>query len=191
MARASSHRRRPLSRSFRTIAPRSTTLRRVTMKTPSLALSLPLIAAASPTVFAQDAVPAAGRPEPRSVLPKQESVETKQVPDEAKPTSDSAATAGEKNGDNSRPPEPMTTPSLPRGSAASVVVGDLGTVEGPVAGTLIESDGLGYDAWQGADRATIEAMLSAVPAATPSATARLLLRKLLLTAAPPPAGRAG
>jgi hypothetical protein len=50
--------------------------------------------------------------------------------------------------------------------------------------------GLGYDEWQGADRATVEAMLTALPAATPSATARLLLRKLLLTAAPPPPGRA-
>src|SRR5262249_48515686 len=49
---------------------------------------------------------------------------------------------------------------------------------------------LGYDAWQGADRATIIAMLQSAPAATPSTAARILLRKVLLTTAPLPAGRA-
>jgi hypothetical protein len=73
---------------------------------------------------------------------------------------------------------------------APVRVGDLGTVEGPVAGTLDESaGGLGSDLWEGSDRALAETILRRVPAATPSPSARLLLRSTMLTAAPPPAGR--
>src|SRR6185437_8100348 len=77
----------------------------------------------------------------------------------------------------------------PRGAA--VQVGDLGTIEGPVAGTLDNSNGgLGSGAWQGSDRAIIATMLQGAPAATPSAAQRLLMRKVLLTAAPAPPGRA-
>jgi len=79
----------------------------------------------------------------------------------------------------------------PRPSIASTVtVGDLGTIEGPIAGTLNGTEGLGYDAWQGADRATIITLLQSAPAATTSAASRILLRKILLTTAPLPAGRA-
>jgi hypothetical protein len=70
-----------------------------------------------------------------------------------------------------------------------VTVGDLGTVEGPVAGTLTEANGgLGPRAWAGMERSVAETVLQQVDAAVPSATSRLLLRKLLLTAAPPPQG---
>ena len=84
-------------------------------------------------------------------------------------------------------PAPVRIPQ--RGVA--VQVGDLGTLEGPVAGTLDNTNGgLGPTAWAASDRAAIVTMLEAVPAATPSAAQRLLMRKLLLTAAVPPPGRA-
>lgn len=71
-----------------------------------------------------------------------------------------------------------------------VSVGDLGTLEGPIAGTLDEAaGGLGYAEWEGSERGAVEAILQHLAAATPSATARLLLRKVLLTPAPPPRGR--
>jgi hypothetical protein len=155
------------------------------MNAKSLALACTLIAAASPVAYAQDVAPTTGQAAPRSILPNRESTEPKPAGEPSNSTADSAA-ANEMTGDNAG----QAGQTAPLRSAAPVTVGDLGTVEGPVAGTLAEQDGLGYDAWQGSDRASIEAMLSAVPAATPSATARLLLRKLLLTAAPPPPGRA-
>jgi hypothetical protein len=74
-------------------------------------------------------------------------------------------------------------------SASAVVVGDLGTVEGPIAGTIDGASGLGEDAWARSDRATIIGMLQGAPAATPSAAATLLLRKVLLTRAVLPPGR--
>jgi hypothetical protein len=89
-------------------------------------------------------------------------------------------------------PEPMTLEN-PMGrfnsAGSAVVVGDLGTVEGPIAGTLDAMDGLGEDAWARSDRATIIGMLQGVPPATPSAAASLLLRKVLLTTAALPPGR--
>jgi len=73
---------------------------------------------------------------------------------------------------------------------AVVQVGDLGTVEGPVAGTLDNTNGgLGASAWQASDRDAVVTMLQSLPASTPSAAYRLLMRKVLLTAAPPPPGR--
>jgi len=88
------------------------------------------------------------------------------------------------------PPEDVRTPVIPRRGALAVQVGDLGTLEGPVAGTLDNANGgLGSSAWQGSDRATIVTILQSVPAATPSAAYRLLMRKALLTAAPAPPGR--
>jgi hypothetical protein len=88
-------------------------------------------------------------------------------------------------------PERVQAPvgTLQRGAA--VQTSDLGTLEGPVAGTLDNTNGgLGATAWQASDRETIVTMLQASPAATPSAAQRLLMRKVLLTAAVPPPGRA-
>ena len=88
------------------------------------------------------------------------------------------------------PPQEVRAPvTVPLRGA--VQVGDLGTLEGPVAGTLDNANGgLGPAAWQGSDRAMIVTMLQSVPAATPSAAERLLMRKVLLTAAPAPPGSA-
>ena len=92
-----------------------------------------------------------------------------------------------------QPPEAMAPePTLmaPRVNSA-VVVGDLGTIDGPPAGTLDSArGGLGADAWQGSDRATMMRILESLPVAAPSGTVRLLLRKALLTPALPPLGRA-
>jgi len=89
-------------------------------------------------------------------------------------------------------PEPMTFENAMgrfNASASVVAVGDLGTLEGPIAGTLEPMEGLGDDAWAKSDRTTIIGMMQGVPPATPSAAASLLLRKVLLTAAAPPPGR--
>ncbi|HEX5280817.1 MAG TPA: hypothetical protein VFW28_12130 [Micropepsaceae bacterium] len=86
---------------------------------------------------------------------------------------------------------PAKEPVLRSGGGGTVQVGELGTLEGPLAGTLDASNGgLGSNEWQGSDRATMVTMLQSVPAATPSSAQHLLMRKLLLTAAAPPAGRA-
>ena len=90
-------------------------------------------------------------------------------------------------------PEPMNFENAMgrfNASASAVAVGDLGTVEGPIAGTLDAMDGLGEDAWAKSDRTTIIGMMQGLPPATPSAAASLLLRKVLLTAAALPPGRA-
>ncbi len=81
-------------------------------------------------------------------------------------------------------------PALPPKLALPVQVGELATLEGPVAGTLDNNNGsLGSAEWQGSERATMVTMLQSVPASTPSATERLLMRKVLLTPAPAPPGR--
>jgi hypothetical protein len=89
-------------------------------------------------------------------------------------------------------PAPMETQApvgIPMREAA-VQVGDLGTIEGPVAGTLDNSNGgLGPTAWQASDRGAVVTMLQSLPDSTPSAAYRLLMRKVLLTAAAPPPGR--
>ena len=89
-------------------------------------------------------------------------------------------------------PEPMTFENMMgrfNANASAVAVGDLGTVEGPIAGTLDAMEGLGEDAWAKSDRTTIIGMMQGVPPATPSAAASLLLRKVLLTPAALPPGR--
>jgi hypothetical protein len=89
-------------------------------------------------------------------------------------------------------PEPMTFETMMgrfNANASAVAVGDLGTVEGPIAGTLDAMEGLGEDAWAKSDRTTIIGMMQGVPPATPSAAASLLLRKVLLTPAALPPGR--
>lgn len=76
-----------------------------------------------------------------------------------------------------------------RHGSGAVEMGALGTVEGPVAGTLNETNGgLGANAWNGVSRADAIAALSSLPPPT-SPTVRGLLHKLLATAAAPPAGR--
>lgn len=88
------------------------------------------------------------------------------------------------------PVDQVANPVPPPRTASVVQVGELGALEGPLAGTLDNSTGsLGTNEWQGSDRPAMVTMLDAVPAAAPSATERLLIRKLLLTPAPPPPGR--
>jgi hypothetical protein len=81
-------------------------------------------------------------------------------------------------------------PSLnPRGPA--IEVGALGNVEGPTAGLIDDSSGgLGAAMWQGIDRAGATALLKSLPASSLSEAQRLLMRKALVTASPPPAGAA-
>jgi len=132
---------------------------------------------------------AMGEPgQPRSILPPQISVPS---PAEAAPANAPVDVMPAPTPEPSVA-EPMTLEN-PMGrfnsAGSAVVVGDLGTVEGPIAGTLDAMDGLGEDAWARSDRATIIGMLQGVPPATPSAAASLLLRKVLLTTAALPPGR--
>ena len=76
-------------------------------------------------------------------------------------------------------------PAMP----APVNVDELGTVEGPIAGTMNDfNGGLGQDMWEESDRAEVEMLLERIPATLPSPTSRLLFRKILLTEAVPPVG---
>ena len=84
----------------------------------------------------------------------------------------------------------VLSPAAVLAAAPALTVGDLGTIEGPIAGTLTDLDGgLGRAMWAGSDRAVVEGILDQAVVASPSSTARFLTRKLLLTAAIPPAGR--
>jgi hypothetical protein len=140
----------------------------------ALALAVPCAAS-----FAQNGPP-------RALLP-----DVAAPPANAPAPSDTFSPVQRLESDN-KPAEDMPlAPPVPPVRGGAVQVGDLGTIEGPVAGTLDNSNGgLGATAWQASERGPIVAMLQSVPAATPSATQRLLMRKLLLTTAPAPPGRA-
>jgi hypothetical protein len=100
--------------------------------------------------------------------------------------------------------QPAPSPGLPPGSALrkdappavsspqqaqlpseqGVQVGQLNQVDAAAIGTLSTAQGgLGVDMWTGTDRQEIETLLPHVPAASTSAAARDLTRRLLLTAA--------
>jgi hypothetical protein len=127
---------------------------------------------------------------PRNIVPRELSNTPPPPADSAMPNGDAAPQPAMPDSMTGSTPSAPAAPRPRVGNTSQVVVGDLGTLEGPIAGTLDDPSGLGYEAWQGADRATIIGMLQSVPAATPSAATRLLLRKLILTIAPPPPGRA-
>ena len=155
-----------------------------------LALALHGVPASAQTPAAADA-PESGMP--RSILPPVISGPTEPLAPAAEPNpTPDGMLAPDTSPPGDSAPEPMTqTGPLGRfgSGAAAVVVGDLGTVEGPIAGTLEAADGLGDDTWARSDRTTIIGILQGVPPATPSSAASLLLRKALLTTAAPPPGR--
>ncbi len=132
-----------------------------------------------------DAMDAPERGMPRSILPPAISVEP--APPPVEPAD------GMPPPDLSASPDSAPTQTGPMGrfgaGAPAIVVGDLGTVEGPIAGTLDPADGYGDDIWARSDRTTIIGILQGLPTATPSTAASLLLRKALLTTAAPPPGR--
>jgi hypothetical protein len=147
----------------------------------SLASGVAFALALPAAVLAQNTQGEPGQP--RSILPPRSAIEAAPLPgtDEAQPAAETQAPAPES------PPVPQRARLTVRGPA--IEVGALGRVEGPVAGLLDDTNGgLGAAMWQGMDRATAIAMLQGIVAATPSEAQRLLVRKLLLTAAPPPAG---
>ena len=120
---------------------------------------------------------------PRSILPPA-------ISNPAEPGSPPGEPDVAPSADSAPEPATQTGPMGRFGSGApAIVVGDLGTVEGPIAGTLDPADGFGDDTWARSDRTTIIGILQGVPAATPSSAASLLLRKALLTTAGLPPGR--
>ncbi|HAD88475.1 MAG TPA: hypothetical protein DCG48_14030 [Rhodospirillaceae bacterium] len=77
------------------------------------------------------------------------------------------------------------------GSEPGVEVDTLATVDPETVGTLgPDSGGLGFNLWQGADRAFVAALIAEMPVRAPSQVMRDLMRRMLLTAAQPPASRA-
>ena len=147
---------------------------------------------------AQTPDPAAEQPgQPRNILPPQivvpEPLEVVPLPSGSTPSAPAdVMPAPEAPASPDSMPEPMMFENMMgrfNANASAVAVGDLGTVEGPIAGTLDAMEGLGEDAWAKSDRTTIIGMMQGVPPATPSAAASLLLRKVLLTPAALPPGR--
>ena len=81
---------------------------------------------------------------------------------------------------------PRQLPVLP-----GIAVEDLGAVAGEAVGTIgPRQGGFGATMWSGADRAMVERLVPRLPARSPSRAVRDLMRRLLLTAAIPPAGEA-
>jgi len=79
-----------------------------------------------------------------------------------------------------RPPAPQDGP---------VVVGTLGTTEGPPVGLLdSENGGLGEGLWSGSERATIEDLLSRIPLVSSDPAIRGLAKRIVLSKAAAPPG---
>ena len=98
------------------------------------------------------------------------------------------------------PAAPAPAPSQPSGDAAAPVQGagfgrepgvqvdTLEKVNPETAGAIsLDEGGLGFNLWQGTDRAYVSALMSELPVRAPSPVMRALMRRLLLTAAQPPA----
>jgi hypothetical protein len=88
--------------------------------------------------------------------------------------------------------EATTSGAAAGGEASEFEVEEAGAIGAEASGVLGEGDGgLGADMWTGSDRAAIESLLSRLAPARGSPTLRELGRRLLLTAAAPPAGEPG
>lgn len=86
---------------------------------------------------------------------------------------------------------PETAPTrAASGAEPGVEVDTLATVDPETVGTLGSDDGgLGFNLWQGADRAFVATLIAEMPVRAPSPVMRDLMRRLLLTAAQPPIAR--
>ncbi len=74
-------------------------------------------------------------------------------------------------------------------SKPAVRIDDLDKVDPSSLGTLgVEDGGFATDMWRGSERELVQTLLPRLPVATPSRTARELMRRLLLTAAEAPPG---
>tara|TARA_R110002073_G_scaffold6994_2_gene40470 strand:- start:124 stop:2208 length:2085 start_codon:yes stop_codon:yes gene_type:complete len=73
------------------------------------------------------------------------------------------------------------------GSEPGVQVDTLEKINPETAGVIgPDEGGLGFNLWQGADRAYVTALMAELPVRAPSPVMRALMRRLLLTAAQPP-----
>ncbi|MEQ9558997.1 MAG: hypothetical protein RIG67_24740 [Rhodospirillales bacterium] len=78
-------------------------------------------------------------------------------------------------------------PGAASGSEPGVQVDTLEKVNPETAGVIgPDEGGLGFNLWQGADRAYVAALMAELPVRAPSPVMRALMRRLLLTAAQPP-----
>lgn len=91
--------------------------------------------------------------------------------------------------DPAAPAQPLTGRPVPAsGGEPGVQVDTLEKVDPETAGVIgPDEGGLGFDLWQGADRAYVAALIANLPVRAPSPVMRALMRRLLLTAAQPPA----
>lgn len=81
-------------------------------------------------------------------------------------------------------------PALAAGASAAPVETDtLSSISIDATGALTDADGgLPADLWRGTTRSLVASLLPRLPVATPSPATRSLMRRLLLSAATPPAG---
>ena len=88
-------------------------------------------------------------------------------------------------------PQAVPAPGSASGGEPGVEVDTLGQINPETAGTLSDDEGgLGFNLWQGTDRAYVTGMMTALPVRAPSPVMRDLMRRLLLTAAQPPEQKA-
>ncbi len=91
-------------------------------------------------------------------------------------------------------PEPVAEEPLPEPEPAAepeVEVGAAEAVDPESVGLIEEADGgFGFDMWRGSDRAVVERLLPRLPSGLTSRAMNGLARRLLLSTAAPPAGRA-
>jgi hypothetical protein len=148
-----------------------------------IAIMLALVLTAKPALGQQGDPAANGAP--RSLLPPPVSVSPASPIEQGNAPALSPPSLSSPGFTRSMPLSGNRLPAMP----APVSVGDLGTVEGPVAGTLGDANGgLGYDMWEGSDRSDVEMILQRLPAALISPTYNALYHQVLLTEATLPVG---
>lgn len=87
------------------------------------------------------------------------------------------------------PPAVRSLDARPGMDEDGILIGTLSGVDDAGLGSLsMETGGFGRDVWTGSDRRALELLIPLVPVGAPSATMAHLTQRLLLTAAPFPAG---
>lgn len=86
-------------------------------------------------------------------------------------------------------PDPVAVPM--KTLSGGINVQSLGTVNSEALGVLSGKDGFSSDMWSGVERSLIEALIQTLPNAASSEHLRIMQRRLLLSAAQPPEGKAG
>lgn len=111
-------------------------------------------------------------------------------PFQAAPEGQSEPAPARPDGEPASPPAagPLSPSSYEESS--NIQVDTLQTIDPDSAGTLtLEEGGLPADLWQGSDWGLVKGLVEGLPVNTPSPVVRDLMRRVLLTAGTPPAGK--